>query len=137
MSRTSTATTLSRVDAVADVTVRNRSGEASREEVAGSPLDNQMGRIRSSPESPGTWSRKCLFRDRFFAHRLTADRRRINDLLATGDFSGRHWVRAGMLLDLVQEGGLLAHDRDADFGLLREDLPRLLHVLRVDHASSR
>ena len=89
----------------------------------------RWGASRRLLKVPGLGRAIAFFSDRLFAHHLTADLRRINDLLAAGDLSGRYWVRAGMLLGLVREGRLLAHDRDADFGLLREDLPRLLHLV--------
>lgn len=67
--------------------------------------------------------------DRVFVRRLTPDLRRIHDVLAGTEFAGRYWIRAGMLLGWIREGGLLAHDRDADFALLPEDLPRLLRAV--------
>jgi len=68
----------------------------------------------------------AFFWDRFFAHHFVADLRRLHDTLADTEFSGHYWVWAGMLLGYAREGNLLAHDRDADFALLPQDIPRLL-----------
>lgn len=67
--------------------------------------------------------------DRVFVRRFTFDLRRMHDVLADTELAGRYWIRAGMLLGWVREGRLLAHDRDADFALLPEDLPRLLRAV--------
>jgi hypothetical protein len=64
---------------------------------------------------------------RSFSGRLMAgDLRRLHDVLADTELDGRYWVWAGLLLGWAREGRLLRHDlRDADFGVLAEDLPRL------------
>jgi LicD family len=67
--------------------------------------------------------------DRVFVHRFTTDLHRMNDVLEGTELAGRYWIRAGLLLGCIREQGLLAHDRDADFGVLREDLPRLLRAV--------
>jgi hypothetical protein len=67
--------------------------------------------------------------DRLFAHQIVRDLRRLHDGLAGTELAGRYWVWAGMLLGWAREGHLLAHDRDADFALLDEDVPRLLSAV--------
>lgn len=64
--------------------------------------------------------------DRQFARRFIPDLLRMHDVLEGTELAGRYWVWAGMLLGWAREGGLLAHDRDADLALLPEDLPKLL-----------
>jgi hypothetical protein len=71
----------------------------------------------------------AFFTDRLFALHFTSDLRRLHDALADTDLSGNYWIWAGMLLGWTREGTLLAHDRDADFALLEEDLPRLLQAV--------
>jgi len=66
--------------------------------------------------------------DRLFVREFTRDLRRLHDVLAGTELAGRFWVWAGMLLGWAREGRLLAHDRDADFALLPEDVPRLLRA---------
>ena len=73
---------------------------------------------------PLTW-----VNDRLFAHQFVADLRRLHDGLAGTELAGRYWVWAGILLGWAREGHLLAHDRDADFALLDEDVPRLLSAV--------
>lgn len=67
--------------------------------------------------------------NRTFARFFVADLHALNDLLAEADFADRYWVWAGMLLGYAREGRLLAHDRDADFGILPEDVDRLLALI--------
>lgn len=67
--------------------------------------------------------------DRLFARRFIPDLRRLHDVLEGTELAGRYWVWAGMLLGWAREGGLLAHDRDADFALLPDDLPKLLSAV--------
>jgi hypothetical protein len=64
--------------------------------------------------------------DAHFVRRLARDLRRFNDVLASEGLVDVVWLTEGVLLGLAREGRLLRHDRDADFGILREDLPRLL-----------
>jgi len=73
---------------------------------------------------PLTW-----VNDRLFARQFVADLRRLHDGLAGTELAGRYWVWAGMLLGWAREGHLLSHDRDADFALLDEDVPRLLSAV--------
>jgi hypothetical protein len=68
----------------------------------------------------------AFFSDQAFASRFVRDLRRINDVLASTDLAGRYWIWSGLLLGWAREGRLLSHDRDADFAVLAEDLPRLL-----------
>lgn len=67
--------------------------------------------------------------NRLFARHFTADLRLLNDVLNRTEMAGRYWVWRGMLLGWAREGRLLAHDRDADFALLPDDLPRLIAAL--------
>ena len=69
--------------------------------------------------------------DMFFANRFSPDLQLLNDSLARTDLSGRYWVWAGLLLGWAREGAPLAHDRDADFAIRREDLPRLLSAVPI------
>lgn len=64
-----------------------------------------------------------------FAKRFVPDLQLLHDVLERSEMSGRYWVWAGMLLGWAREGDLLAHDRDADFAMLPEDLPRLLSAV--------
>jgi Methyltransferase domain len=49
----------------------------------------------------------------------------LNDTLAATDLASRYWVWGGLLIGWAREGRPLAHDsRDADFGILAEDVPR-------------
>jgi len=66
--------------------------------------------------------------NRLFVGHLVRDLLELHDLLADTELAGRYWVWSGMLLGWAREGKLLAHDRDADFALLAEDLPRLLRA---------
>lgn len=67
--------------------------------------------------------------DRLFSRRFIPDLQRLHDVLEDTELAGRYWVWAGMLLGWAREGGLLAHDRDADFALLPTDLPKLLSAV--------
>jgi hypothetical protein len=67
--------------------------------------------------------------DRLFARRFVSDLRRLHDTLDRTELAGHYWVWAGMLLGWAREGHLLAHDRDADFALRHEDLPRLMQAV--------
>lgn len=78
--------------------------------------------LKNLPLVGGTISRSS---DRRFGRRFVRDLQRLNDVLATTELADRYWVWAGMLLGWAREGHLLAHDRDADFAMLPEDLPRL------------
>lgn len=54
------------------------------------------------------------------------DLQRLNDVLQATELADRFWVFGGMLLGWAREGGVLRHDnRDADFGIRSDDLPRL------------
>ncbi len=66
---------------------------------------------------------------RLFARRFVPDLQRLHDVLEGTELAGRYWVWAGLLLGWAREGAPLAHDRDADFALLPEDVPRLLSAL--------
>ena len=66
------------------------------------------------------------FSDRRFAQRFIPDVQRLHDALEGTELASRYWVWAGLLLGWAREGRPLAHDRDADFALLCEDLPKLL-----------
>lgn len=61
-----------------------------------------------------------------FARKFVPDLQLFHDVLEQTDLAGKYWVWAGMLLGWAREGNLLAHDRDADFAILPDDLPRLL-----------
>lgn len=78
---------------------------------------------------PGIGRQVARFSDRRFARRFVADLHRLHDVLEDTELSGRYWVWAGMLLGWAREGDLLAHDRDADFALRSEDLPRLVEAV--------
>lgn len=67
--------------------------------------------------------------DQFFARHFTADLQLINDVLRDADLADRCWVWAGVVLGWAREGALLKNDRDIDFALLPEDLPRLIAAL--------
>lgn len=68
----------------------------------------------------------------FFAWLFAHDLRRLHDVLADTDLAGRYWVWGGLLLGWAREGRLLRHDlRDADFGVLTEDVPRLEAAVRA------
>lgn len=67
--------------------------------------------------------------NRLFARRFIRDLRQLHDVLAETEISGRYWMWAGMLLGWAREGAPIAHDRDADFAILPEDLPRLINAL--------
>ncbi|MFI5036194.1 MAG: hypothetical protein ACHQFZ_08335 [Acidimicrobiales bacterium] len=56
---------------------------------------------------------------------IARDLRLLNDILAKEEIAGRYWVWAGLLLGSVREGQVIAHDRDADFAILPEDVPTL------------
>jgi len=64
--------------------------------------------------------------DRFFAKRFVTDLQALHDVLEGSEMAQRYWVWAGLLLGWVREGGPIPHDRDADLGLLDDDLERLL-----------
>lgn len=64
-----------------------------------------------------------------FARHFVPDLIELHDLLEDTELNGRYWVWAGMLLGWAREGALLAHDRDADFALLPDDLPKLLRAV--------
>jgi hypothetical protein len=78
---------------------------------------------------PGIGRVVASFCNRLFVRRFVPDLQRLHDVLEETDLSGHYWIRAGMLLGWAREGTLLAHDRDADFGVLAEDLPRLLGAI--------
>jgi hypothetical protein len=67
--------------------------------------------------------------NRLFARRFIRNLRQLHDVLAETEISGRYWMWAGMLLGWAREGALIAHDRDADFAILPEDLPRLINAM--------
>ena len=67
--------------------------------------------------------------DRLFRRYFVPDLQRLHDALKETELAGHYWVWAGMLLGWAREGNLLAHDRDADFALLAEDLPRFLKAV--------
>ena len=67
--------------------------------------------------------------DRCFAHFFVPDLQLLHDTLAETELNDRYWVWAGMLLGYAREGKLLAHDRDADFGILPDDVPSLLALV--------
>lgn len=80
---------------------------------------------------PGIGVVIASFCNRLFRQRFLPDLRRLHDVLEETDLVGHYWIRAGMLLGWAREGTLLAHDRDADFGVLVEDLPRLMGAIPV------
>jgi hypothetical protein len=67
--------------------------------------------------------------NKLFARHFVPDLMELHDVLEGTELAGRYWVWAGMLLGWAREGGLLAHDRDADLALLPEDLPRLMNAV--------
>lgn len=67
--------------------------------------------------------------DRIFAFRFRPDLRQINDVLSSTELSGRCWVWGGVLLGVAREGAPLAHDRDVDFAIAREDYPLLVKAI--------
>lgn len=67
--------------------------------------------------------------DRIFAFRFGPDLQQINDVLSRSELEGRYWVWGGVLLGVAREGAPLAHDRDVDFAILREDFSRLVKVI--------
>jgi len=67
--------------------------------------------------------------DRLFARKFGPDLQQINDVLRETNIAGRYWVWGGVLLGVAREGAPLAHDRDVDFAILREDYPLLLTVI--------
>lgn len=73
--------------------------------------------------------------NRLFARRFVPDLREFHDLLEDSPLRGRYWVWAGMLLGWAREGQLLAHDRDADFAILPEDVAELLKLVPVLRAA--
>lgn len=78
---------------------------------------------------PGLGRVFAVFSDRLFARHFVPDLRRLHEALADTELSGRYWVWAGVLLGWAREGRLLTHDRDADFALLQEDLPRFRRAI--------
>ncbi|MCW2993659.1 MAG: hypothetical protein JWQ18_1154 [Conexibacter sp.] len=53
--------------------------------------------------------------------------RLLHDVLARTPIAGRLWLFGGLLLGAIREGEIMLHDsKDADFGFLAEDEPRLL-----------
>ncbi len=69
--------------------------------------------------------------DRLFVRQFVPDVRQLHDLLATTELADRYWVWGGLLLGWAREGHVLAHDRDADFGVLDEDVSLLLDAVPV------
>jgi hypothetical protein len=61
-------------------------------------------------------------RDSRFAEHFLPDLLSLHDVLESTPLAGRYWVWAGVLLGWAREGQLLPHDRDADFGVMAEDL---------------
>jgi hypothetical protein len=73
--------------------------------------------------------------DRHYAKRVIPDLRALHDVLESSDLAGRYWLWGGLLLGWAREGGLIAHDRDVDFALMAEDLPRLLRACQAVQAA--
>src|SRR5271169_3402469 len=67
--------------------------------------------------------------NRWFVPVITRDLRLLNDILAKEEIADRYWVWAGLLLGAVREGGVIAHDRDADFAILPDDIPKFLRAV--------
>jgi hypothetical protein len=67
--------------------------------------------------------------DRLFARQFKKGLARFNDVLEQTELAGRYWVFSGMLLGWAREGDLLPRDRDADFGILPDDVPRLMRAV--------
>jgi len=86
----------------------------------------RWGVARRIVKIPGVGRAFSFCSDRLFLRQFAPDLRRLHDTLSSTEFADRYWVRAGMLLGWAREGGLIAHDRDADFALLAQDVPRLL-----------
>ena len=78
---------------------------------------------------PGIGGTIASFANRHFVRQFVPDLQRLHDVLEETELSGHYWIRAGVLLGWAREGTLLAHDRDADFGVLAEDLPRLMNAI--------
>ena len=78
---------------------------------------------------PGIGRTIASFANRHFVRQFVPDLQRLHDVLVETDLSGHYWIRAGVLLGWAREGALLAHDRDADFGVRAEDLPRLMNAI--------
>lgn len=78
---------------------------------------------------PGVGRALARVNDRRFARRFIPALQLLHDVLEGTELAGQYWVWAGMLLGWAREGGLLAHDRDADLALLPEDLPKLLRAM--------
>ena len=52
--------------------------------------------------------------------------RLLHDVLARAPIAGRYWLFGGLLLGAIREGAIMLHDtKDADFGYLAADAPRL------------
>ncbi len=66
---------------------------------------------------------------RFFAYQFERGLARFHDVLEETELEGRYWVFSGMLLGWAREGKLLPRDRDADFGILPDDVPRLMRAV--------
>ena len=57
---------------------------------------------------------------------MAADLQVLNDALARTPLADRYWLFGGLVLGWARERGLMGHDaKDADFGVLAEDLDRL------------
>lgn len=78
--------------------------------------------------TPGLDRAFVRLNDQLFVRQFARDLCRLHDVLSGTDLAGRYWVWSGMLLGWAREGALIAHDRDADFGLVPEDLSRLLRA---------
>jgi hypothetical protein len=66
---------------------------------------------------------------KLLAYRFSKDLVRLNDVLSETELADNYWVFSGMLLGWAREGQLLARDTDADFGILLEDLPKLMRTV--------
>lgn len=88
-------------------------------------FDLRIGLARVIGKIPGLGNVYARLGNERFVRQFVPALQRLNDVLADTELAGKYWVWSGMLLGWAREGRLLAHDRDADFGLLPEDVSRL------------
>lgn len=70
---------------------------------------------------------RALVRQDLFAANLYE----LWELLEASELQGRVWLVGGIVLGLVRDGRLLAHDVDADFAFLEEDHERFRRLIPV------
>src|ERR1035437_4102694 len=72
--------------------------------------ESRWGVARRAVKIPAVGKAFAFCSDRMFVRQFAPGLRRMHDTLSSTDFSGRYWVRAGMLLGWARERDLLAHD---------------------------